>query len=86
MFDLAVAFAIEAGEDPDDVDLECRLPNAFLADPPLDDVIAKNETKADLKDTAVKKGFKSMKDDGILKVLEGITDFEALSKVVNLKA
>lgn len=42
VFDLAVAFAIEAGEDPDDVDLECRLPNAFLADPPLDDVIAKS--------------------------------------------
>ncbi len=42
VFDLAVAFAIEAGEDPNDVDLECRLPNAFLADPPLDDVIAKS--------------------------------------------
>ena len=42
VFDLAVAFAIEAGEDPADVDLECRLPNAFLADPPLDDVIAKS--------------------------------------------
>lgn len=42
VFDLAVAFAIAAGEDPDDVDFECRLPNAFLADPPLDDVIAKS--------------------------------------------
>lgn len=42
VFDLAVAFAIEAGEDPSDVDLECRLPNAFLADPPLADVVAKS--------------------------------------------
>ena len=42
VFDLAVQFAIEDGEDPDDVDLECRLPNAFLADPPLDDVVAKS--------------------------------------------
>jgi iron complex outermembrane recepter protein len=42
VFDLAVAYAIAAGEDPADVDLECRLPNAFLADPPLDDVIAKS--------------------------------------------
>ncbi len=42
VFDLAVTFAIEAGEDPRDVDLECRLPNAFLADPPLDDVVAKS--------------------------------------------
>jgi iron complex outermembrane recepter protein len=42
VFDLAVQYAIEDGEDPDDVDLECRLPNAFLADPPLDDVVAKS--------------------------------------------
>ena len=31
--------AIAAGDDPDDVNFECRLPNAFLADPPLDDVV-----------------------------------------------
>ncbi|MBM88701.1 MAG: TonB-dependent receptor [Gammaproteobacteria bacterium] len=42
VFDLAVQYAIEDGEDPDDVDFECRLPNAFLADPPLDQVVAKN--------------------------------------------
>ena len=42
IFDLAVEFAIAAGDDPDDVNFECRLPNAFLADPPLDDVIAKS--------------------------------------------
>lgn len=42
VFDLAVSYAIAAGEDPGDVDLECRLPNAFLADPPLDDVVAKS--------------------------------------------
>ena len=42
VFESAVAFAIAAGEDPDDVDFECRLPNAFLADPPLDDVIARS--------------------------------------------
>ena len=42
IFDLAVDFAIAAGENPDDVNFECRLPNAFLADPPLDDVIAKS--------------------------------------------
>jgi len=41
VFDVAVAFAIAAGEDPADVELECRLPNAFLADPPLDQVVAK---------------------------------------------
>jgi len=42
VFDLAVQYALEAGEDPDDVDFECRLPNAFLADPPLEDVVAES--------------------------------------------
>lgn len=41
VFDLAVEFALVEGEDPDDVDFECRLPNAFLADPPLEQVVAK---------------------------------------------
>jgi len=39
VFELAVQYAVERGEDPDDVDFECRLPNAFLADPPLEDVV-----------------------------------------------
>ncbi|MBE65048.1 MAG: TonB-dependent receptor [Gammaproteobacteria bacterium] len=42
VFDLAVQYAIAEGDDPEDVDFECRLPNAFLADPPLDDVVAKS--------------------------------------------
>ncbi|MDC0598303.1 TonB-dependent receptor [Gammaproteobacteria bacterium] len=42
VFELAQQFAIEDGEDPDDIEFECRLPNAFLADPPLDDVVTKN--------------------------------------------
>ena len=42
VFDLARQFAIANGEDPDNVKLECRLPNAFLADPPLDQVVAKS--------------------------------------------
>jgi outer membrane receptor protein involved in Fe transport len=42
VFDLAAAFAVADGEDPGDIDFECRLPNAFLADPPLDDVVARS--------------------------------------------
>ena len=42
VFDLAVQYALAEGDDPNDVDFECRLPNAFLADPPLDDVVAKS--------------------------------------------
>jgi outer membrane receptor protein involved in Fe transport len=39
-FARAMAFAVARGEDPGDVDFECRLPNAFLADPPLAQVVA----------------------------------------------
>lgn len=42
VFELAQAFAEAEGEDPDDVEFECRLPNAFLADPPLNDVVTKS--------------------------------------------
>ena len=42
VFEIARAAAIARGDDPDEVDFECRLPNAFLADPPLDDVVAKS--------------------------------------------
>lgn len=38
----AAELAGAQGEDPDDVDFECRLPNAFLADPPLEQVVARS--------------------------------------------
>ncbi|MFT4564628.1 MAG: iron complex outermembrane receptor protein, partial [Gammaproteobacteria bacterium] len=41
VFEIARQIAIEDGEDPNDIDFECRLPNAFLADPPLEQVVAK---------------------------------------------
>lgn len=53
-------------------------------DEDLDDVVARGGTKIDLKNVAMTKGFKSMKDDGILKILEGKTTIEALSKVVDI--
>ena len=42
VFTIARAAAEARGEDPDDIDLECRLPNAFLADPPLEQVVAES--------------------------------------------
>ncbi len=42
VFNLAVAAAVADGDDPDDVEFECRLPNAFLADPPLQQVVTKS--------------------------------------------
>lgn len=54
-------------------------------DTELDEIIARGGSKAELRNSAVKNGFKSMRDDGILKVLEGITDLQALSKVVDIR-
>lgn len=42
VFELAQSFALARGDDPEDVEFECRLPNAFLADPPLNDVVTKS--------------------------------------------
>jgi len=50
----------------------------------MDEVLAKGGMKAELKDLAIENGFKSMKDDGILKILEGKTDFAGLAKVVDV--
>ncbi len=57
----------------------------LLFDEDLDELVARNESKAEIKTMAIKKGFKSLRDDGILKVLEGVTDLPALSKVVDLR-
>lgn len=54
----------------------------LVFDEDLDEILARGESKAELKSAAKEKGFKSMKDDGILKILEGKTDIEALSRVV----
>ena len=42
VFDRARYYAGLRGDDPDDIEFECRLPNAFLADPPLNDVVSKS--------------------------------------------
>lgn len=53
-------------------------------DEDLDQILADGGSKAALKNKAVEKGFKSMKDDGILKIKEGLTTIEALARVVDV--
>ncbi len=52
-------------------------------DEELDDIIAAGANKTALKAAARKKGFKSMVDDGILKIYEGVTSLDAVTKVLN---
>lgn len=42
VFEIARTAASLRGDDPDDIDFECRLPNAFLADPPLEQVVSES--------------------------------------------
>ncbi|MDB5490519.1 MAG: type secretion system family protein [Micavibrio sp.] len=53
-------------------------------DEELDEIIASNGSKAELRKKAVEKGFKNMKDDGILKILDGITTLQSLATVVDI--
>lgn len=53
-------------------------------DEEMDEIVAKSGTKAELKELALSKGFKNMKDDAMLKVLEGRTTLEAIAKVVDI--
>ena len=52
-------------------------------DEDLDDIIASGGHKNVLKTKAREKGFKSMLDDGILKIYEGTTSLDAVTKVLN---
>lgn len=54
-------------------------------DDDLNEIVAKNGSKAELRKKAIEKGFKSMKDDGIVKILEGITTLDSVSKVVDVR-
>lgn len=56
----------------------------LLFDEDLDDIVANNGHKSALKAKAKEKGFRSMTDDGIEKILAGLTTIQALMKVVNL--
>jgi type IV pilus assembly protein PilB len=52
-------------------------------DEELDELIAGGKTKNELKRRAVEKGFKSMKDDAILKIIEGVTSIESAASCVD---
>lgn len=56
----------------------------LVFDEELDDIVANNGHKSALKAKAKEKGFRSMADDGVEKILLGITTLPALMKVCNL--
>lgn len=56
----------------------------LLMDEDLDEIVARGGTKVELKRTAKQKGFKNMRDDGILKVLDGTTSLEEVASAVHI--
>ena len=54
---------------------------AFLVDDEMERFILKNPSVVDMKELAVKKGMILMKQDGLIKVVEGITTIEEVEKV-----
>jgi type II secretory ATPase GspE/PulE/Tfp pilus assembly ATPase PilB-like protein len=56
----------------------------FRIDESLQDIIAHRSTTYDIKQHARQKGFRSLAEDGIRRVLEGVTTLEEISRVVDL--
>lgn len=52
-------------------------------DEELDDLMASGAGRTQLKEAARRKGFKNMVDDGVLKILQGVTSLDAVSKSLN---
>lgn len=55
----------------------------FLIDNEMERLIIKNPPKADVEEAAKRQGMATMYQDGILKVLAGLTSFEELNRVVS---
>ncbi|MSR13488.1 MAG: TonB-dependent receptor [Gammaproteobacteria bacterium] len=70
VFEVARQFSLEDGDDPNEVDFECRLPNAFLADPPLAQVVARSieaGVRGELGNTDYRLGvFRTQNNDDII--------------------
>ena len=56
----------------------------LVFDEELDEIVAAGGNKTILKKAALAKGFRPMSEDGILKILQGVTTLQSLMKVVNL--
>jgi type IV pilus assembly protein PilB len=58
---------------------------AILTDQQVEEIIAKNPSEREIKKTAEHQGILDMKEDGIIKVLKGITSLEEVESVVDLE-
>ena len=59
---------------------------AILIDDELEQLILKHPSEAEIKKAASKQGILNMKQDGILKIIEGETSFEEVTRIIELEA
>ncbi len=57
---------------------------AIIMDANIEKVLVQNPSEREVRDAAVGQGIPSLKEDGIIKVLEGITSLEEIGKAVDL--
>lgn len=57
---------------------------AILSDPSIEKIIRENPSEREIKEVAKAQGILDMKQDGVLKVLRGVSTFEELERVVDL--
>ncbi len=58
---------------------------AIFKDPKVEDVIVKNLGEREVKIASIPQGFLDMRQDGVLKVIKGISSFEELSRVIDIE-
>ncbi|MBL8510011.1 MAG: Flp pilus assembly complex ATPase component TadA [Betaproteobacteria bacterium] len=56
----------------------------FKMDQDMDELIARRATSRDIRETARKRGFRTLAEDAVSRVLAGDTDIEEISRVVDL--
>lgn len=56
----------------------------LLMDDDMDEIIARGGTKVEMRRMAKQKGFKNMKDDGMLKVLDGLTSIAEVANNIDV--
>ena len=59
---------------------------AILMDQALEDALNKNPSDKDIAEAAIPQGILNMKEDGIMKVIDGITSLEELGRVINIES
>lgn len=57
---------------------------AILSDKAIEQIIRENPSEREIREAAIPQGIPNMKQDGVFKVLKGVTTFEELERVIDI--